>query len=377
MRYDAAVLGLGGMGSAVLAHLAQRGMHVAGFERFALVHDLGSSSGRTRIIRRAYFEDAAYVPLLDRAYELWRELEERSQTALLDLFGVLVAGSADAPALSGTARAAAQHGIPVEHLDNKALRARFPLLAFHADESGVFEPEAGVVFPERAIAAHLSLARTHGAHIYDRARVRSVERAAGGVRIDFHDGDAVEAARIAICAGPWSGELLAHLHLPLRVQRNVQYWFAPASQSWGPDALPAFLFEREDLPVPLYAIPDLGDGFKIAFHGLGEETAPDRLERGVHANEVAEMQRTLAALLPGSDAKLVASKACMYTMTPDANFAIGRDPANENAVIACGFSGHGFKFTPVIGEIVAQMLAGEEPAFDIGFLRLERFTSGT
>ena len=376
MRYDAAVLGLGGMGSAVLAHLARRGMHAAGFERFALVHDLGSSSGRTRIIRKAYFEDAAYVPLLERAYELWRELEERSQTALLDLFGVLIAGRPEAAAVAGTAHAAKLHGIAVEHLDSKALRARFPVLAFRDDEVGVFEPEAGVVFPERAIAAHLSVARSEGAHLYDRARVSGFEPIADGVRIDFQDGDAVEASRLAICAGPWSADLLAHVRLPLHVQRNVQYWFEPATQSWSPNALPAFLLERDGLPVPLYAIPDLGDGFKIAFHGLGEITTADRLDRSVHANEVAQMQDALAGLLPGSEAKLIASKVCMYTMTPDANFAIGRDPANERIVIACGFSGHGFKFAPVIGEIVAQMLAGEEPPYDLGFLRLERFTSG-
>ena len=163
MEYDVAVLGLGGMGSAVAAHAARRDLRVVGFEQFALVHDRGSSTGRTRIIRKAYFEDAAYVPLLERAYTLWRELEDRSQTALLDLFGVLMVGQPHATTIAGMSQAAAAYEIPVEHLDASQLRARFPRLHVEPQEVGIFEPDAGVVFPERAIAAHLNDARDAGA----------------------------------------------------------------------------------------------------------------------------------------------------------------------------------------------------------------------
>jgi sarcosine oxidase len=377
MDYDVAVLGLGGMGSAVAAHAARRGLRVAGFERFALAHDLGSSVGRTRIIRKAYFEDAAYVPLLDRAYMLWRELEEISQTALLDLFGVLMVGQPGSATIQGTAGAAMLYDIPGEQLDAGQLRARFPRLAFDSGEVGLYEPYAGVVFPERAIAAHLTVARNHGAHLYDRARVRGFEATETGVRIAFEGGEAVEAARVAVCAGPWSSELLAQLRLPLRVQRNVQYWFTLQGGAGGPAELPAFFLERDDLPAPLYGIPDLGDGLKVAFHGYGETTQADQLDREVHAGEAALMRETLAALMPDTEPVLRSSKACMYTMTPDGNFAIGRDPRNRNVVIACGFSGHGFKFVPVIGEIVTRMLLDEDPQLDVGFLRLDRFFSDT
>lgn len=377
MEYDVAVLGLGGMGSAVAAHAARRGLRVAGFERFAFAHDLGASAGRTRIIRKAYFEDAAYVPLLDRAYTLWRELEETSQTALLDLFGVLMIGKPDSPTIRGTASAAVLYDIPGEQLDAGQLRGRFPRLALNADEVGLYEPYAGVVFPERAIAAHLTVARNHGAHLYDRARVRGYEATRDGVRILFDGGEVVEAARVAVCAGPWTSDLLAHLHLPLRVQRNVQYWFTTQSGIGGPAELPAFFLERETLPAPLYGIPDLGDGIKVAFHGYGEMMAADQLDREVHAGEAALMQATLAALMPGAAPSLRASKACMYTMTPDGNFAIGHDPCDRNVVIACGFSGHGFKFAPVIGEIVTRMLLDEDPQLDIAFLRLDRLISDT
>jgi sarcosine oxidase len=375
VEYDVAVLGLGGMGSAVAAHAARRGLRVVGFEQFPLVHDRGSSTGRTRIIRKAYFEDAAYVPLLERAYTLWRELEDRSQTALLDLFGALMIGHPASAMITGVARAAASYDIAVEHLDAAQLRARFPRIAAQPAEVGILEPDAGVVFPERAIAAHLNDARNAGAALYDNVPIRGYKRAGDRIRIRLDGGEHVDAARVAICAGAWTSDLLAHLHLPLRVQRNVQYWFAP-SLPCPPAELPAFFVERASLLAPLYGIPDLGDGLKVAFHGYGATTQPDRLDREVHTDEIEAMRETLASLMPENAMTLRATKACMYTLTPDGNFAIGRDPENTNVVVACGFSGHGFKFVPVIGEIVTQLLLDETPRLDIGFLSLDRLITG-
>ena len=377
MDYDLAVLGLGGMGSAVAAHAARRGLRVAGFERFALVHDLGSSAGRTRIIRRAYFEDPAYVPLLDRAYALWRELEEQSQDALLDLFGVLMVGAPDSATIRGMDEASRAFEIPIEHLDAAQLRVRYPQLALEHDEVGLLEPEAGVVFPERAIAAHLKVARDHGAHLYDRARVRRYEPDGDGICIVFEGGERIKAARLAICTGAWTPEMLSGIAMPLRVQRNVQYWFATSQPVYGPADLPAFFLERASLPARLYGMPDLGDGLKVAFHGHGSTTRADELDREIHEAEVELMQETLLQLMPDSQPRLRSAKACMYTMTPDENFAIGRDPNHRSVVIACGFSGHGFKFAPVIGEMVVQLLLDEAPPYDLGFLALDRFLSGT
>ncbi|HEX8805527.1 MAG TPA: N-methyl-L-tryptophan oxidase, partial [Candidatus Aquilonibacter sp.] len=376
VNYDVAVLGLGGMGSAVAAHAARRGLRVVGFEQFPLVHDLGSSAGRTRIIRKAYFEDPAYVPLLERAYTLWRELEERSQTALVDLFGVLMIGGPESTTIVGMGKAARAYDITVEHLDAAQLRARFPRIDVRDDEVGVFEPEAGVIFPERAIAAHLNDARDAGAALYDSVRVDGYERVGNRLRVRFDDGEYVDAARIAICAGAWTSDLLAGLDLPLQVQRNVQYWFA-TSQPCGPDVLPAFFLERGSLLAPLYGIPDLGDGLKVAFHGYGETTVADHLDRGVHTGEIEAMRETLATVMPGTAMTLHGAKACMYTLTPDRNFAIGRDPRDPAIVIACGFSGHGFKFVPVIGELVTEFLLDETTSLDIGFLGLDRLTSCT
>ncbi len=377
MDYDLAVLGLGGMGSAVAAHAARRGLRVAGFERFGLVHDLGASTGRTRIIRRAYFEDPAYVPLLDRAYMLWRELEEQSHEALLDLFGVLMIGTPDSTTIRGMADAAREFEIPIDHLDAAQLRARFPQLALEHGEVGLLEPDAGVVFPERAVAAHLKVARDHGAHLYDRARVRGYELDGDGVTITFEGNERVKAARLAICAGPWTAEILNGFALPLRVQRNVQYWFTTSRAVYGAADLPAFFLERAGLPARIYGMPDLGDGLKVAFHGYGANMRADELDREIHDDEVELMRETLQQLMPDSQPQLRSAKACMYTMTPDENFAIGCDPSHPNVVIAAGFSGHGFKFAPVIGEIVVQLLLGEAPPYDLGFLALDRLLSDT
>jgi sarcosine oxidase len=371
MRYDVVILGLGGMGSAAIAHLARRGVRVAGFEQFELVHDLGSSTGRTRIIRKAYFEDAAYVPLLERAYVLWRELEEASETSLLDLLGVLMLGPPGGEALRGVAYASEKYGVPIERFDTGELRARYPRFAVRDGEIGYLEPEAGVVFPERAIAAHLRVARAHGADLYEHARVARYDAIPSGVRVTFTDGETVEAAKLAVCAGAWSSAILERLQLPLVVQRNVQYWFTPPEGTMGPSDVPAFLVERGDGPQ-IYGMPDLGDGFKVAFHRFGDPADPNHLDREVHPEELARIESALRELVPGLTMTPRGTKVCMYTMTPDLNFAIGRDPQDANVVIAAGFSGHGFKFAPVIGEIVAQLCCDEEPPFDLAFLRPNR-----
>jgi sarcosine oxidase len=370
--YDVAVLGLGAMGSACAAQLARRGLRVAGFERFALVHDLGSSAGRTRIIRRAYFENTAYVPILERAYELWRELEESSDTALLDLFGVLIVGNEDAQAVRGIERAAAMYDIPIERFDARRLRERYPRIRPRDGEVGILEPDGGVIFPERAIAAHLRVATAHGAALFEGARARGYARDGSHMRVDLDGGEHVDAEHVVVCTGAWTGELLSRLRLPLRVQRNVQYWFEAVPGTCHPSELPAYFLERQGLPAPVYGMPDLGDGVKIAFHGFGPIANPDALDRDVHEAEIELIRATLANWIPDAAGKLRSAKACMYTMTPDAHFAIGSDPAYPQAVVACGFSGHGYKFAPVVGEIVAEIVIDGKSQLDIEFLRLER-----
>lgn len=372
MNVDVAVLGLGAMGSAACSHLAARGLRVSGFERFDLGHELGSSAGRTRIIRKAYYEHPAYVPLLERSYDLWRDLERRSHVRLLDLFGVLNVGNERSEVIQGVRASAKRYGLSVEHFDTASLRERFPMLRVLEGEAGILEREAGVVFPERGIAAHLASAREHGATLRDRVHVEAIERAADAVTIRLTNGERIRCARLIVCAGPWSRGLLSDLALPLRVERNVQFWFEPEPGACTKRDLPAFLLDREGWDVPVYGMPDIGMGVKFAGHGSGDAADADRLLRSVSDGEIEHARSVLAQWIPSAAGPLVATKACMYTVTPDRHFAIGYHPRDSRIVIACGFSGHGYKFAPVIGEIVADLAMDRHPPFELGFLSLER-----
>lgn len=376
-RYDAVVIGLGGMGSAAAAHLARRGADVIGLDRFPLLHALGASSGRTRIIRRAYFEDLAYVPLLNRAYELWHELEATTSRPLLALCGVLMVGEASSGVASGVLRASKAFDIPVEVFDAPAIASRYPHMRFRDDEIAILEPDAGVVFPELAIAAHLDVALAAGATLAGDVRVTGWNSAHNGSLVVEIDGvDAIETDRIVVCAGPWMASTFERLGMPIHVQRNVQYWFKPPAATFSPSAFPAFFLDRAGLPAPLYGFPDFGDGVKVALHAHGDLTTADDLNRDVSAREVEQIRRLIAQWIPAAAGDLCGVKSCMYAMTPDQHFTIGFDRDDSRVVFAGGFSGHGFKFAPVIGEIVAQLALDGESPLDIGFLSPSRFLEG-
>lgn len=374
-RYDAAVIGLGGMGSAAAAHLARRGADVIGLERFPILHAMGASSGRTRIIRKAYFEDLAYVPLLERAYELWHELGTFSHQQLLQLCGVLVVGEESAGITQGVLRASREYDIPVDLLDAAQIRNRYPQMRPLDDEIGIFEPDAGICFPEHAIAAHLDMALAHGATLAGNIHVTGWNDSANGISVEIDGIPSFETARIIVCAGPWTPATFARLGLPITVQRNVQYWFRPAQPQFSAEIFPAYFLDRRGLSAPLYGFPDLGDGVKAAFHAHGETTTADALNRDVSAREVENMRRTLGSWLPGAPGDLCGVKTCMYSLTPDSHFAIGRDPQDERVVFGAGFSGHGFKFAPVIGELLAQLALDGQTSLDIGFLSPDRFAN--
>jgi sarcosine oxidase len=372
VTYDLAVLGLGGMGSAVAARGALTGRRVLGLERFGEAHEFGASSGRSRIIRKAYFESPAYVPLLQRAYELWRDLETRTGAPLLNLVGLLVAGPADGAVVRGARASAAQFGIELDELERVQLTRRFPALRLRGDEAVLFEREAGAVFPERTIAAHLAVARAAGAELRFGAEVLGYEARAGAIALRLSDGSVVATARLAICAGPWAARVVRDLGLPIRVQRNVQVWFEPLTRAFSADRFPAFFIERADWPAPLYGFPDFGEGVKAAFHAFGDTTGADALDREIHAADVEPVRAALDDCMPGAAGNFRFGKACMYALTPDQHFILDRHPADERVVIAAGFSGHGYKFASVIGEIVTELAFGGTTRHPIEFLSLGR-----
>ncbi|HEY0615858.1 MAG TPA: N-methyl-L-tryptophan oxidase [Candidatus Elarobacter sp.] len=375
MRFDAIVLGLGGMGSAVAAHAARRGMRVIGIEQFGPAHARGSSHGETRIIRQAYFESPDYVPLLRHAYELWDALAAHTGTTLRVQTGGLFVGRPETPVVAGTLASARQWQLAHAVYDAADMRALFPMLTPHDDEIAVYEAVAGALFPEAGVRAHLDVAAEHGAELRFGVRARGWDAGALGVRVALASGERIDAERLAICAGPWFARIAPDLAIPLRIERNVQMWFAPGERdAVSPERLPIFALERDGKRM-LYGFPDFGTGVKAAYHGSGVDADPDALDRTVRPDEIGAVREALAGFVPAAAGPFLRAAPCMYSLTPDEHFVIGTHPREPRVALAGGFSGHGYKFAPVVGEIVAALLAGEAPAFAPKLFDPGRFTA--
>ncbi len=364
-QYDVLIAGLGAMGSAAASHLARRRLRVLGLDRFAPPHDRGSSHGQTRIIREAYFEDPVYVPMVQRAYELWRELENDSGTPLLLETGGLMIGAPDSMVVTGARHSARTHGLRHELLTAREVRERFPALQPDDDMVAVWEPRAGVLFPESCIAAHLDRARAHGADLHFGEPMLRWEPDSEGVRVFTARGEH-RAGQLLISAGAWAGSLLPDLALPLKVERQVLFWFEPrdSSAAFAPERCPVHLWQFDGRKF-VYGFPLLGDGVKVAFHHDGEEAAADTVRREVTPEEVEDMRAVVRRFLPAADGVLRSTAVCLYTNTPDEHFWIDRHPRCPQVLIASPCSGHGFKFSPVIGEILADLVQGKRPQFDL------------
>lgn len=377
MKYDVAVIGLGGMGSAILAQLAARGANAIGFEQYQPAHDLGSSHGRARMIRKAYFENPAYVPLLRRSYDLWRELEKITGEEIFNVSGVLSIGDAASAIITGTQRAAVEHDLPLVNLSRREVETRYPGVNVLAEEIGILEEDAGVLDPECAVNAQLKVADLHGAEMRFGITMTRWEATDFGFEVLFSDGTRVAAHTLILALGPWFKETLESLGVPIRIQRNVQVWFDSTRNGYRAPNFPAFLVDRRGLPAPLYGFPDFGHGVKVAFHGSGAETTAQEIDRTIdHARDIEPLMRSLEAWMPGAAQSLRHATACMYTMSPDEDFVIDRAPEHPNLIVCGGFSGHGFKFAPVVGEIAAELALNGGTQHDIDFLSLRRFKNG-
>lgn len=373
--YDVIVAGLGAMGSATLYHLARAGARVVGIDRFAPPHAMGSSHGRSRIIREAYFEDPLYVPLVQRAYELWDELQRESGREILVRTGGVMIGPPDGIVARGALRSAAQHELPYERLTAAELNERLPGFRPTVDMIGVWEPRAGYLVPETAIAAHLSLAERHGAALAINEAI--VDWRATGAGVEVTTSHAVYSAdRLILALGPWMPRMTHDLELPLAVERNVLYWFKPerATTSFDRDRFPVWICEYAPGRA-WYGFPDSGHGVKVALHHQGEVADPDALRREVGSDEIAYMRALIRAFMPAADGALVETAVCMYTNTPDEHFIIDRHPAHPRVIIASPCSGHGFKFSSAVGEQLALLALDAKPRFDLGAFRIGRFTT--
>jgi sarcosine oxidase len=359
LSYDAIVAGLGGMGSATAYQLAGRGKRVLGLEQFSPAHDRGSSHGRSRIIRQAYFEDPAYVPLLLRAYELWERLEVETGEELMTLAGGLMIGRREAELVSGSVRSAEEHGLPYELLDADEIRGRFPPFSPDPETVALYEEKAGFIRPEETVRAHLDRAGALGADLRFEEPIVSWGASESGVRVETQGGS-YEAERLVITPGAWAPQLLADLGLPLQVTRQVMYWFEPkyGREPFLPDRFPIYIWEPEDGNM-FYGFPaQEGDpGVKAAFFRAGgTPTTPETIDREVYQEEVDFLSGYLAEYIPDLAGRCLDARACMYTNTPDEHFVISPHPELEQVAIACGFSGHGYKFCSVVGEILADLV---------------------
>jgi sarcosine oxidase len=376
--YDAIVIGCGGVGSAALYHLARRGLRVLGLDPFPPAHDRGSSHGSTRIIRRAYFEHPDYVPLLLAAYEQWGELENAWGRRLLTQTGLLQVGPPEGEVLPGVLASAARHGLAVESLTAAEAMARFS--GFHITEplAAVYEPAAGSLAVEECVRAHLAGAVAAGAVLRCGARMERWEGAGDAklgatIRV-YCDGEVLTTPRLAIAAGPWAASLLAELGVSLRVERRVQVWFrAPSIPYSAAAGCPAYLFE---LPQGIfYGFPRLdARGVKVAEH-TGDQPVddPKNVDRQLHPSDLARLEPFVASRLPGVELTATTHSVCMYTMSADQHFMVDRHPRHPGVVFAAGLSGHGFKFTGVLGQALADLAVDGGTKVPIGFLSLGRF----
>jgi sarcosine oxidase len=375
MTYDAIVVGIGGMGSAACWHMARRGLRVLGLERFDIPHSMGSSHGLTRSIRLPYYEDPAYVPLLRRAYELWRELEAASgDQRLLTVTGSVDSGPPGSEVFEGALRSARLWGLPHEVLTSAELTQRFPAYRLPAETMSVWQPDGGFLASEQCIVAHVQAAQAAGAEIRARERVLGWEpTAGGGVRVTTDRG-AYEAGRLVLSAGAWLGDLVPGLQTVAVPERQVLAWFQPSRRElFMPDRFPVFnvmVEEGKYYGLPIHAVP----GFKLGrYHHLGETGAAEAADRDVHPRDEAVLRQFAERYFPEGAGPTMGLRACLFTNTPDEHFVIDEHPELPQVIFASPCSGHGYKFCSVVGEILADLAGRGETRHDIGFLRLDRF----
>jgi sarcosine oxidase len=374
VRADVVVVGLGTMGAAAAHRLATAGLRVLGLDRFEPPHGRGEHAGGSRIIRTAYMEGPEYVPLVRRAYELWHDLQARTGETLLTATGGLMLGRPDTVPVAGALATAREQGLAHEVLDAAEVHRRFPAFTPADDEIGVYDEATGLVRPERAIAAMLRLAAAAGATLRTGVAVEGWRATGDGVTVTTGDGD-VHADRLVLTPGAWSGRLTG-LPVPLRVERRVQhYWRADGH---GIGQLPAWIWQSGGRMG--YGLPTVDGATKAAFHDSpdGARIDPDVGADGASPAEVDEMRAWLRDRLPGlAAAPALPSKPCLYTLTPDNHFVLGRHPEHASVAVACGFSGHGFKFAPVVGEILTDLVTSGTTAHAIGLFDPVRAISAT
>jgi sarcosine oxidase len=372
MSTDVIVAGLGAHGSAAAYHLAKRGQSVLGFDRFARGHTLASFGGLSRIIRLSYYEHPSYVPLLKRAWDLWRELERDSGEKLLTQTGGLYMGPPDGELVSGALASATMHDLAHERLDNAELQRRYPVFDIDPDWIGVLDEQAGWLAPERSVETHLRLAERHRATLRFSEPIERWERDGEGVRVTSALGS-YRARRLIIAAGSWSSRLLPQLAPHLWVERSVLFWFEPRGELEAFAKLPVYIVQDTDRNY--YGFPyDAANGLKMAGLHFGDRVDPDSVDREPSAKDEERVRAWLRRRMPLANGERRRAQVCLYTNSPDGHFIIDHDGP---MTFASACSGHGFKFGSAVGEILADLAMTGRSSLDIGFLSSDRLAGGT
>jgi sarcosine oxidase len=369
---DVIVIGLGSMGSAATYYLASRGVRVIGLDRFTPPHTRGAHAGGTRIIRMTYSEGPAYVPLLRRAYALWDHVSQASGVPMVTQTGGLFIGPGASITVAGALRSARDHGLAHEVLDAAEIHRRFPAFTPADDEEAVYDEAAGIVTPEPAISALLRLSAEAGADLRYGVGVTSWKASDTSVAVTLEDGSVLSADRLVIAPGGWAPGLL---DLPIQIQRRVQHYWIPSGPGYAPGEFPVWIWEDRS-GVAAYGMPAFGpDGLvKAAFHHADDPASAIDGARPPRPGEEEPVRSWLRDRIPGiSSAHHAGGKECLYALTPDEHFVIGRHPASDRVAMAAGFSGHGFKFVPVVGEILADLTTGVAISYDLSLFSPGRF----
>jgi sarcosine oxidase len=379
-HFDVIVSGVGSMGSSTCYYLAKEGVKVLGLEQFDIPHDLGSHAGQSRIIRKAYSEHPDYVPLLERAYQNWKELEKLTGAQVYFKTGMLYAGRKEHQAIKGLRLSAGMYNVKVDELSEQEQKKQYGQFQIPADYDILFEPDAGFLTPERSILLYTEQAIKHGAIILTKEKI--IEWKKEGTDIIVKTNSSTYACKkLVISAGPWAGKMIPGLSSKLVITRQMIAWVIP--KKWKPFELgnfPCWVIADEEKPGVYYGFPILPVGkfsgpigLKLAHHTPGTATDPDTINRIPNAEDEANLIYALNKFIPEGYSSIHVMKSCMYTNTPDENFILDFLPGYDNVVIATGFSGHGFKFVSVVGQIMTDLAIRGRTDLPIGFLNAGRF----
>jgi sarcosine oxidase len=370
--FDAIVLGLGGMGSSALYHLAKDGHNVLGIDQFSKAHDLGSSHGQSRLIRQAYFEHEDYVPLLKRSYVLWEELEKLSGMNLFQRNGLIIFGPEHGAILQGIKKSAKLHNIPVDFVPPESCLEKYgKYFSIPDDFSGAYESNAGYLEVESCVLAHLNSAEKLGAKIHTNTPVINWKSNSDGVEVTTSQ-EKYLAKKLVVTAGAWNPTLLKFDFL--KVHRVPLFWFESPKKFQLSEKFPCFAF---DMPYGFfYGFPATpSKGLKVAPHSPGPIVpTPSKLDRSLWEEDPLETIKFMKDCIPEVKPTPIDHAICMYTMSPDEHFVIDQHPHFDNVIIGAGFSGHGFKFSPVVGEALSQIAIDGKSQHPIDFLSVSRST---